>query len=580
MRCCIHRFLFGTTIANNARFSENSRLYRMKIHHRLLATFTIIALLAGVVALYSLNATRQIIKSFEGGEEHFQKIIAAANEVGSQTKRAQSHLMLFLGLEDKQDREEFFRRYRVVLQQVALLQEMVQEPEGREIVTEIRTGVDKLYESAQQVLSLFDIETLAGRKFDPAAHAQKIRNFFAVTSNIMRSATRLANLETDFLNKQYAILNASTINHLAKLTEGQLMLYMLLNDQRDLERYMVGINTLEATVQNVRERIRDEKVDYLLRQLEEEVRQFKEAGEVLFQAFHGEQQRLGQISLRDYSSKVLDFHERSSNIRELAVKLSNLMTEQEYQKKEEARRTAASIQRSLFFFVVVGGVLTLLLGYFLSVTIAEPIVKLQKAALRIGKGDLDAAEHLRGKGEIGKLIETFRDMARDLKETRNQLIASKEYVDNILRSMSDALCVVAPDGRLKTVNRAMCDLLGYEAGELVGRPFASIFASAPPFECEADNLEERAAVRPLVTTYQRKDGEPVAVSFSSSVMYGPGGELQGIVCVAQDMTSRRRAMQELRQLATVVEPAAEAIVVCSPDVILQYVHPACENITG
>ncbi len=39
-------------------------------------------------------------------------------------------------------------------------------------------------------------------------------------------------------------------------------------------------------------------------------------------------------------------------------------------------------------------------------------------------------------------------------------------------------------------------------------------------------------------------------------------------------------MQELRQLATVVEQAAEAIVVCSPDGIIQYVNPAFEKITG
>ncbi|HHK60414.1 MAG TPA: hypothetical protein ENJ73_01635, partial [Desulfobacterales bacterium] len=76
----------------------------MKLHYRLFATFAVIALLAGVVALYSLNATRQIIKAFEGGEEHFQAIIAAANEVSGAAKQAQSELLLFLGLRDPANR--------------------------------------------------------------------------------------------------------------------------------------------------------------------------------------------------------------------------------------------------------------------------------------------------------------------------------------------------------------------------------------------------------------------------------------------------------------------------------------------
>ncbi len=552
----------------------------MKLHYRLFATFAVIALLAGVVALYSLNATRQIIKAFEGGEEHFQAIIAAANEVSGAAKQAQSELLLFLGLRDPASRRAFFRHYRAILQKTAELEEMVRDPEGRRIVAALRKGSEDLFVTAQAVLAVYDQETLAGRDFDPARHRREIRRFFLVTSTLMQEATRLANLETDFLNKQFAILNAATINNLTKVTEGQLLLYMLLNDQRDLESFMVGANSLESVIVNLRERVREEKAQYLLRRLEGEIRAFKKAGAALFEAFHGEQQRQGRISLKDYSSKVIEFHERSANIRDLAVHLSNLMTGLEFEKREKALATATSIERSLLFFVVGGALLTLLLGYFLSVSVAEPIIRLKEAVVRIGKGDLGAADRLRARGEIGALIDTIRTMAADLKRARNELLASKEYLDNILSSMSDALCVVAPDCRIRTVNAAIGRLLGYTEEELLGMPFERLFAGAPPFACGEGDLEANALVRPLVTTYRNKDGEPVYVSFSSSPMYGPDGVFQGVVCVAQDITSQRRTMQELRLLATVVEQAAEAIVVCDPEGVIQYVNPAFEAITG
>ncbi|MEW6428042.1 MAG: PAS domain S-box protein [Thermodesulfobacteriota bacterium] len=552
----------------------------MKIHHRLLATFTVIALLAGVVSLYSLNATRQIIRSFEGGEEHFQKIIESANAVGSQAKRSQSHLMLFLSLNDKANREEFFKRYRAVLQEVTQLQSLVRDDEAKAIVGEISGGVEQLYVSAQQLLTAYDMEMRNHGTFDPAGHAHLIRNFFAVSSDVMRSATRLANYETDFLNKQFAILNSTSINHFAKLAEGQLMLYMLLNDQRDLERYLVSINSLEGTLKTLKDRIRDPEGEKLLNDLDGQLRQFRDAGQSLFEAFHGEQQRQGRLDIKNYSARLLEFHERSSQIREMSVQLSNLMTNQEVAKREEALHTASSIQRSIFFLVAVGGFLTLLLGYFLSQAVAEPIVKLKEAALAIGRGNLDAAESLRARGEIGELINTIRAMAGDLKAARNELLASKEYTDNILRSMSDALCVVAPDGRLRTVNHALCALLGYDTEELLKLRFVDLFSGAPPLQFSADTLAGQGNLPPVITALQTKEGAPVYVSFSSSVMYDAGGEPLGLVCVSQDMTQRRQALKELRQLATVVEQATEAIVVFDPDGTIGYVNPAFENIAG
>lgn len=97
-------------------------------------------------------------------------------------------------------------------------------------------------------------------------------------------------------------------------------------------------------------------------------------------------------------------------------------------------------------------------GFFISRSISNPIVKFENTAKEIGKGKLDTRIEISSKGEIGDLARSFNHMTENLRQTT----VSKVYMDNIIESMIDTLVVVTPDGKIKKVNKAACDLLGYE----------------------------------------------------------------------------------------------------------------------
>jgi len=65
-----------------------------------------------------------------------------------------------------------------------------------------------------------------------------------------------------------------------------------------------------------------------------------------------------------------------------------------------------------------------------------------------------------------------------------------------------------------------------------------------------------------------------------SNLYGPDGELVGLVGVFRDITERKRADEERRRLAAAVEQAAESIMITDTEGRIQYVNPAFERITG
>ena len=155
----------------------------------------------------------------------------------------------------------------------------------------------------------------------------------------------------------------------------------------------------------------------------------------------------------------------------------------------------------------------------------------------------------------------FRDatiyMLSDLDKATKALEEAKNYTDSIIKSMIDTLIVVSPEGNILTVNAATCAMLGYEEKELVSQLVDMILAEEEEEEEEVllfkgsglDDLIKKGFVRNVEKTYLSKDGGKIPVLFSGSVMRDDDGVIQGIVCVALDITERKRAEEALARHA-------------------------------
>ncbi len=176
--------------------------------------------------------------------------------------------------------------------------------------------------------------------------------------------------------------------------------------------------------------------------------------------------------------------------------------------------------------------------------IFDPISELARAIAQLAKGDLSTRIAVRATGEVQMLLEGFNQMAEDLDKTT----VSKDYMDNIIKSMINSLIVVSPENKIIRTNTATCLLLDYEEKEIVGRPVETIFgrngSSKDPWmktmftDNHVSNIEE---------TYLTKNGQEIPVLLSASVMYDARKVIRGIVYVAQDITERKRAEEALRE---------------------------------
>jgi PAS domain S-box-containing protein len=218
--------------------------------------------------------------------------------------------------------------------------------------------------------------------------------------------------------------------------------------------------------------------------------------------------------------------------------------------KRESRRT-------LWIGVISFVLITVVLGVYTQRTVSS-IKTLSRMTREVAKGNLDLETKAPSENsdEIGDLWRSFQTMTEGLKQTT----VSKDYLNNILRSMLDPLIVIGWDGTVQTWNHATLDLLGHEEEELIGTPIQSILLEGKPESSEESDagvwmrLESSHNVERMLLT---KGGDRIPVSVSTSTLK-KGDRTEGFVLVAQDITDRKRAEEALRRAKEAAEAASRA----------------------
>ncbi len=209
-----------------------------------------------------------------------------------------------------------------------------------------------------------------------------------------------------------------------------------------------------------------------------------------------------------------------------------------------ARQQTAQHQRLLLAF----GCLTLALlslgmagAWLIARRLARPLAALVQTAERIGEGDYTTGVGTIREDEIGDLqgaLERLRQTLRDTTITRN-------YLNTVLNSLSDAVLVTSPDGLVKSCNEAAQTLLGYREDELLGQPLLGFVDAA-----HRDAYSPRAeSAEVLETVLHTARGQTIPVSMASSPVTTDDPLFQGHIHVARDITERKRAERRIRYLA-------------------------------
>ncbi len=171
------------------------------------------------------------------------------------------------------------------------------------------------------------------------------------------------------------------------------------------------------------------------------------------------------------------------------------------------------------------------------------IQRLTRSAERMAGGTYDEPLRLRRRDEIGELALRFDELRERLRTTT----ISRDYLDKVLGSMSEALLLVSAQGRITRINPAASQLLECPEAELVGRAVIEVFANSRREEFQLADSAARAQETALLGA----DGREIPVSYTVSEIHDSDPAFRGFIIAMRNIAERKIAEQRIRYLARI-----------------------------
>jgi PAS domain S-box-containing protein len=189
-------------------------------------------------------------------------------------------------------------------------------------------------------------------------------------------------------------------------------------------------------------------------------------------------------------------------------------------------------------------------------------------------------------------------------QTQDELIETKEYLDNLIDSSLDCIIIADSKGNVSRVNDSFLKLIGYKREELTGMHIMELSITEKGeyksttgenikideefFEDAKDvvyeNLFKEGKVVNWKSYYLRKDRKIVPTEMNITYLHNKRGEIIGSVGITRDITKREIAEREINEakefLENIFKTTADGILVTNNGGIITLVNDATAKMLG
>ncbi|MDO8734889.1 MAG: PAS domain S-box protein, partial [Elusimicrobiota bacterium] len=133
----------------------------------------------------------------------------------------------------------------------------------------------------------------------------------------------------------------------------------------------------------------------------------------------------------------------------------------------------------------------------------------------------------------------------------------KKYLEPVINHLPDAFIIIDRSGIVTSINKACCNLLGYDESEIIGQSASLFFVDTNAPEQEQneiylgkilDKLVVRGFVNNLEVIFLTKSKKKIPVMFNGVVLRDKKNNITGVLGLARDIREIKRNMGKIRVL--------------------------------
>jgi len=237
--------------------------------------------------------------------------------------------------------------------------------------------------------------------------------------------------------------------------------------------------------------------------------------------------------------------EAQQNIENTQRVLSRLYTKNILNNKALAEATVQNLEQKQklgFSMVGLGVMLAITISIWMSVTLTRRIRLVTDAVIGLAEGNLHHRIPAFNDPSLDLLARAFNEMADKLGQKEAALRAtsvSRNFLDEIINSMSDSLIIIDSESKITMTNSATCRILQRDTDELLGQPIHSIIASVNP-----EIIQQSQHTMELDYQTGCSQLTPMLVNISTLSPLNQKDQ-NSLILVAHDIRERKQAEQEI-----------------------------------
>ena len=212
---------------------------------------------------------------------------------------------------------------------------------------------------------------------------------------------------------------------------------------------------------------------------------------------------------------------------------------------EQTRQAIIALRNSVTSFMLLMLTAIALTNFLLIQRLIRPLKQVTAMAKRITEGDEEELMAIESNDEVGTLVTSFNKMIHNLRETT----VSRNDLDDILRSMNDALLVTDLQGQVLLANRAAANLLQIKTQDVLRRPVLSFLQRVEGSWGESQGMftADHGSWQGEML-WIAEDGSKIPVDVSCAPLTDSLGDVKRFILVAKDISNRKQTEEQLKGL--------------------------------